>query len=424
VTARAIVAKALLILALAWPGSAGAQVFLASEPHPDFSVGPIFAIANVKPDLSLVINLSFSLVPRVGARTDALDQDLYLLWPAEIVEATAARVADPVLAREIERRGLVVVSSGRLALRSRDRTLVGTDVLGDPVAAAASFVTFTRRGPIGSRVSPVTYVKLPRTPKFADPLNVMTLAMPVRGLVTPKPASTLSELFWGRRWILTVSFGDLGSPVVPIYPVYFEHRDRVVRLGRDFSSIAAIFADADHLLIDTIEPAAATRRPSRVRAGGEVVSLALTPTDGVTPQTLKVQFSYFAGSIAWRPILVSMVLLVLANIAGLFMFGREMLGVIKKRRRARAAAARLLGTAFTTEALARLQPGVTTYDNVIAGWGRPDDEHEQIAPPGRRTLVYRAARNGFVHEVEITLDGVHVSEVTRRVRKVDTSGSA
>jgi len=418
-TARAIVAGALALLALAWPGGTGAQVFLASEAHPDFSVGPIFAIANVKPDLSVVVNLSFSLIPRQGARTDALDQDLYLLWPAEIVEATASGAADPVLAREIEQRGLVVVSSGRLLLRSRDRMLVGTDVLGEPVTEAASFVTFTRRGPIANRVTPVTYVKLPRTPKFADPLNVMTLAMPMRGLVTPRAASTLSELFWGRRWILTVSFGDLGSPVVPIYPVYFEHRDRVVRPARDFSAISAIFGDADHLLIDTIEPPAATRRPSRVRTGGEVVSLALTPTDGVSPQTLKVQFSYFTGSIAWRPILVSVVLLVLANIAGLFMFGREMFGVMRKRRRTRAAAARLLGTAFTADALGRLHAGVTTYDDVIAGWGRPDDEHEQIVPPGRRTLVYRAARNGFAHEVEITLDGSRVSEVARRVRKVD-----
>src|SRR5215471_1747551 len=260
-SARAIVVGALAFLPLARPGSAGAQVFLASEPHPEFSVGPVFAIANVKRDLSVVVNLSFSLVPRVGAPTSALDQDLYLLWPAEIVEPTAAGPADPVLARDIEARGLAVVSSGRLVLRSRGRMLVGTDVVGDPVPEAASFVTFTRRGPIASRVTPVTYVKLPRTPKFADPLNVMTLAMPLRGLVAPRAASTLSELFWGRRWILTLSFGDLGSPVVPIYPVYFEHRDRVVRPARDFSAISAIFADADHLLIDSIEPAAATRRP-------------------------------------------------------------------------------------------------------------------------------------------------------------------
>src|SRR5262249_5334884 len=376
-SARAIVVGALAFLALARPGSAGAQVFLASEPHPEFSVGPVFAIANVKPDVSVVVNLSFSLVPRVGAPTGALDQDLYLLWPAEIVEPTAAGPADPVLARDIEARGLAVVSSGRLVLRSRGRMLVGTDVVGDPVPEAASFVTFTRRGPIASRVTPVTYVKLPRTPKFADPLNVMTPAMAMRGLVAPRAASTLSELFWGRRWILTLSFGDLGSPVVPIYPVYFEHRDRVVRPARDFSAISAIFADADHLLIDSIEPAAATRRPSRVRTGGEVVTLALTPTEGVAPQTLRVQFSYFTGSIAWRPILASAVLLVLANVAGLFMFGREMFGVMRKRRRARAAAARLVGTAFTTEALARLQPGLSTYDDVIAGWGRPDDEHEQ-----------------------------------------------
>ena len=33
--------------------------------------------------------------------------------------------------------------------------------------------------------------------------------------------------------------------------------------------------------------------------------LDLTPMDGIAPQNLQVQFSYFSGRIAWRPILVS-----------------------------------------------------------------------------------------------------------------------
>ena len=33
------------------------------------------------------------------------------------------------------------------------------------------------------------------------------------------------------------------------------------------------------------------------------------PTEGVMPQMVKVQFSYFVSAIAWQPIIVSLVLL-------------------------------------------------------------------------------------------------------------------
>ena len=188
-------------------------------------------------------------------------------------------------------------------------------------------MTVTRRDPLANQVSPVTYIKIPWTPKLADPLTLTTLVIPLRGLLTPKPASWVADTFWGRRWILTIGFGDLGSPVMPLYSIYFTHRDRVVRLAREFSQVIATFSDSDHLLIDDIEPAAATRRPSRIRAGSEVVALTLTPVDGIAPQNMKVQFSYFAGRIAWRPILVSIALLLIGNIAGALMFGREMFGV-------------------------------------------------------------------------------------------------
>src|SRR5882672_8225223 len=281
---RALVA----LLALLWalPSESSAQIFLASKPHPDFAVGPLFVIANVRPDLSVTVNISFSLTLRPGAAHATMEQDLFLLWPAEV----------------------------------------------------ASYVTVTRQGPLGSQVSPVSYIKIPWTPKLTDPLTVTTLVMPLRGLVTPKRASWVSETFWGRRWILTVGFGDLGPPVMPLYSIYFDHRDRVVRLAREFSQVMASFADSDHLLIDDVEPAAATRRPSRVRAGSEVVTLVLTPVDGIAPQNMKVQFSYFAGRIAWRPILVSLALLLLTNIGGAIMFGREMFGVARARQRARASA--------------------------------------------------------------------------------------
>ena len=219
-----------------------------------------------------------------------------------------------------------------------------------------------------------------------------TLVLPLRGLVTPKAASWIAETFWGRRWVLTAGFGDLGSPVMPLYSIYFEHRDRVVRLAHEFSQIIATFSDSDHLLIDAVQPANATRRPSRIRSGTEVVELVLTPLDGIAPQNLQVQFSYFSGRIAWRPIVVSAVLLLLTNIAGAVMFGREMFGVVRARRRARAAAGRLRAEWLTGDAQAAALVGAATYDDIVARWGPPDEDRERLSTPGRRTMVYRARR--------------------------------
>jgi hypothetical protein len=412
---RALVAVLTLIGAL--PSVASAQIFLASKPHPDFAVGPLFVIANVRPDLSVTVNLSFSLTLRQGAARSDMEQDLFLLWPAEVSEPTAPGPADPTLARDLH-DGLMVLNSGRLVLRSRDRTLVGTGQLGEELPEVASYVTVTRRGPLGSQINPVTYIKIPWTPKLADPLIVTTLVMPMRGLVTPKPASWVAETFWGRRWILTIGFGDLGSPVMPLYSIYFEHRDRVVRLAREFSQAIATFSDSDHLLIDGIEPPAATRRPSRVRAGSEVVALSLTPMEGIAPQNVQVQFSYFSGRIAWRPILVSLALLLLTNVAGAIMFGREMFGVVRARRRARAAAGRLRAEWLTGDAQATALVGNATYDDVVARWGPPDEHRERLSTPGRRTMVYRARSNGQAHEVEIEIADGRVTEIERRVYRV------
>src|SRR2546426_7998809 len=89
------------VLALLWalPSESSAQIFLASKPHPDFAVGPLFVIANVRPDLSVTVNISFSLTLRPGAAHATMEQDLFLLWPAEVAETTAAGAADATLAR-------------------------------------------------------------------------------------------------------------------------------------------------------------------------------------------------------------------------------------------------------------------------------------------------------------------------------------
>jgi len=295
---------------------------------------------------------------------------------------------------------------------------VGTEQLGELLPEVASYVTLTRRGPLTNQLSPVTYIKIPWTPKLADPLALTTVVMPLRGLVTPKPASWVAETFWGRRWILTAGFGDLGSPVMPLYAIYFDHRDRVVRLAHEFSQVIASFSDSDHLLVDDIEPSAATRRPSRIRAGSEVVALVLTPVDGIAPQNLKVRFSYFGGRIAWRPILVSIALLLLSNVAGAAMFGREMFGVVRARRRARMAAGRLRAEWLSGDAQAAMLVGAATYEDILARWGLPDEDRERLSTPGRRTMIYRARKKGQAHEVEIEIVDGRVTEIERRVYRL------
>ena len=74
--------------------------------------------------------------------------------------------------------------------------------------------------------------------------------------------------------------------------------------------------DSDHLKIEEISPPTAVRRQSRVRAGGEVVALTLLPSQDVATQSLRVQYHYFTGRINWRPIVISAVILLVTNFAG------------------------------------------------------------------------------------------------------------
>ncbi len=422
----------------------GAQVFLASESHPEFAIGPLFITGIVRPDLGPVtVSISWSTVTPPTSAPDAAQQDLYLFWPAEVVAATAPGPADPALARELEARGFTALSEGRLTLRRRDRAKLGTGADSDPVPAVASYVTFFKRGTNPAQSGIGTFIKIPWTREFADPLALANLTMPVKDLITPRPATWVEELFWGRRWVLTLSSGSVGS--LALYSMYFEHRDRVVRLAPDVSLLLANFTDADHLRIEEISPTTATRRGSRVRAGSEVVSLTLAPNEGVVPQVLRVHFNYFSGRIAWRPILVSATLLLLGNIAGVLMFSREFSGVLRRRLHigsARAAkATRHTGVVLSADTLAAIRPGQSTYDDVVSLCGRPEEETEEVGASPRRTLVYRGRRaiperrlnlgwvatvngwNAEDHEVVIVLDGDRVRDVSSRIRRTRTTAA-
>ena len=420
------------------PGLVRAQIFLASAPHPEFAIGPLFIVGSVRPGLGPVtVSVSWSIVRPPKSAPGAGLQDIYLLWPAEVAGATAPGAADPELPRYLEARGFAILDQGRLVLRKRDRAKLGTGAESDPVGAFASFVTFFKRGTNASQSGIGTFIKIPWTPEFADPLALTNLTMPIKDLLIPRAANWVEELFWGRRWVLTLSSGSVGS--LALYSMYFEHRDRVVRLAPDVSLLLANFADADHLRIEEISPATATRRGSRVRAGTEVVSLTLAPSEGVVPQVLKVQFSYFAGRIAWRPIVVSALFLLLGNIAGVLMFsqqfGRALRGRLHIGRRSADGAARQTGVMLAAETLAGIKPGESTYTDVLRLCGQPEEETDELGSLPRRTLVYRGRRTvpqrrvnlGWVatvngwnaedHEVVIELEGDRVRDVQSRVRR-------
>jgi uncharacterized integral membrane protein len=404
---------ALLCAAMALPAPGHGQVFLASQPHPDFTIGPLFVVANVTAGQpTVLVNLSWSLTTGPVTSKSDIAQDLFLLWPAEITEATAPGAAEPQLVREVERRGLTVVNSGRLVLRSRDRLQLGTAVLGEPLAVTPSYVNFTRPG---AQAGIVTYIKIPWTPRLADQLAIVTLVLPLRGLLAQKAGTWLEDLFWGPRQVLVAGFGDLGPPVLGLFALYYERRDRIVHLARDYSLVIANFGDSDHLKIEEIAPASAVRRQSRVRAGGEVVALTLLPSQDVVAQSLRVQYHYFTGRINWRPIVIGALILFVTNLGGVFMLSTDVSRRIRRRRRARRrfqAAAAVSEGVPSRESLVTLIPVGTRYDEVVSRFGRPDEEHERVTPPGRRTLLYRSANGSVHHEVAIEIHDDRVREVT------------
>lgn len=439
---RPVVARAALLaglVVLAAPTVAAAQVFLASTAHSELSVGPLVISATVTPELGPVsVNVSWSLSVKPPAQLADAAQDLYLLWPAEMAEGTAPGKAEPELVRYVADRGFDILGEGRLTIRRRDRSMLGTTARGETLETTASYVTFVRRGMPAAQIGAGTYIRIPWTESMADPLLVTTLGLRIKNAITPRPATWLEQLFFGPRWVMTSSFNDVGSLSLSVYPMYFEHRDRVIHLARAFSLLIVNFTDSDHLRVDEIVPATATRRGSRTRAGVETVSLALNASDSLTPQVIRVNFSYFWGRIAWRPVVISAIVLLLGNLTGTIMLS-QVLGKrlgrtihLGKRR----ADGRMAGIVLPPDVLGAIVPQQSTREDVIQLCGPPTEERE-VGPDGRRrTLIYRGTRVvtqprwalGWLatvrqrevehHEAMVAIEDGRVREVDSSVRRV------
>ena len=444
-------AAALLALGLS-PAVVWAQVFIASKPNPEFWIAPVFITANVqRKDVDdrpgpLMLQVSFSVAPPPARDPSEFAQDIYLLWPGELIGTDGVDGADPALVRQVETAGFKVLVHGRVPYSARNRLQMGTGAgaAGRRDLGSAFFVTFARPEGLARGAKPATYIRIPWKPELASLDWVPRLELAAKGAITPRRVSWLEETFWGRRNIITLSFGDVGYS--SLYPFYYGHRDRVIPLAPDFSRLMINFAEANHLKIDEVVPSTALRRMSETREKTDTFSIPLIAADGIVPQVLKVQFVYFQGRLPWRPILLSALLLGLGNLTGpivgnlLRKLGRTLRDRVHVGRGE--ATGRARGEVPSQEVLARIRPGETTYQDVLTLVGSAPEEEQRLPSGEIRAVIYRGERlvphrgrrfGWFAtvshwemenHEVQIAFEQERVRDIQARIRRTRQTPSA
>src|SRR5262245_5257838 len=431
------------LLALSAPAGAGAQVFLAATPNPPFEIGPLFVRARVTPALGdTQVDVLFSLVVPAASKAAALEQELTLVWPGAVVGDPGLGAPAPGLGRDLESQGFTIIDEGRVPLTARNLYARGPDgrTIREAVPGGAPFVVIVRDGGALGLTSPATLVRIPWSPRMVDREGMMDVQLKAHTLIKPKAATWFERAFWGQRYRLTVSFGDVRQRV--LFPLYFKNRHRVIKLSEDPSQIVVNFASADRLKIDELFPQSVRRQRHESQENTEQVSLYLDPGEGLKPQTMAVQFGYFTGLQSWAPVLVPTLFFVLGNVAAVLVrstaekltrkyAGRFHLG----RTDEAAASARESGSIVERETLARVVPGETRYDEILQMIPGHPEEQERLESPGHKTLVYRGRRVvprrkrafGWLatvdhwdvehHELNIELDHDVVSDVHARVRR-------
>ncbi|MGH7400167.1 MAG: hypothetical protein ACRELW_21815 [Candidatus Rokuibacteriota bacterium] len=390
------------LFALCLAPDASAQVFIASKPHPEFWIAPLSITANIsrrdmadQPGL-LTLQMSFSVAPPPARDPAELAQDLFLLWPGELTGTAGADGADPALARQVEAAGFTVLAHGRVPLSALSRLQMGT---GAGAAARRAlgegfFVTFARSEGLARGAKPASYVRIPWRPELASLDWLPRLELPVKGAIIPRRVSWLEETFWGRRYVITLGFGDVGYS--SLYPLYYGNRDRVIPLAPDFSRLVINFANSNHLKVDAIVPTTASRRMSDTRENTETLSVPLVAADGIVPQTLKVDFVYFRGRLPWRPILLSALLLGLGNLTGPIVGNlvRSLVRTLRGRVHVGRgdAPGRARGQVPGPDVLAGIRPGETTYPDVLKLVGSEPEEEQRLPSGEIRAVVYRGER--------------------------------
>ena len=403
-------------------------------------MGPLFVTATVTPKLGdVTIDVMWGLNPP-GTRSAAdLEQSIYLLWPGEIAPDPASGKADPALNRYLETRGFTIIEDGRVPVFARSAYQLESDAPPERIPGGAAFVTFVRQGGALGMTSAATYIRIPWHPKMTNRAWLMDLRFQARGMLKRKPSTWLESTFWGPRYHFELTFNDVRPRAV--FPVYFEHRNRVLRLAEDPSQLVVLFSDANRLKIDEITPGSAVRRRHESLEETEMVSRFLDASEGIVPQALTVQLGYFSGLQSWAPLLIPIFFFVLGNFVRPPMevmvkrIGRTFLSRLAISPRKAGQPERETGVVFTREQLARVVPGQTTREQLLEMARGMPEEFEQLNAPDRRTLIFRgrrlvprrARRYGWVttvgawdvehHEVEVEMERDVVRDVQARVRR-------
>lgn len=433
---RALILAALMVAAA--PAAASAQVFIASRPNPPFEIGPLFVRANVTPSPdSITVDITWSIAVPPGRSVANADQDIHLLWPSAVLPDARITKAEPGLEKFVETRGFDAIDSGRIAYAARN--LYGAEARRwEPIPGGAPFVTYVRSGGMGL-TSPATLIRIPWDPRMLNRAFLMRLTFGTKGLLKNKPGTWTERMLWGERHRVTLSFNEVRHRAV--FPLYFEHRDRIIRLSEDPAQLLMDFADSPHLKVDEMLPVAARRQLSETRDQTETVSLYLDRSEGLTPQVLTVQFGYFSRLQSWAPVLIPLAFFVAGNIGGVLI--RTIAERVSKRwggrvgfwRKQEQPVRRETGVIVDSGTLAKISPGVTTYQQLLELAGHDVEERVTLAAPNRRTLVYRGRRivphrkrlAGVLaavthwdvedHEVEIVVDQDVVRDVQAHVRR-------
>jgi hypothetical protein len=386
-----LLAATLLVLA---PAPARAQLFIASRPDPPFTIGPLIVRGSISEGSnSATVNVLWSLVLPSATRPGDVAQDLYLLWPGEVQNGVILGKPDPRLARYVEEHGFSVIGEGSVGLVGQSLSESGAR---EPQAGGAPFAVFVQSGGALGLSAPATLIRIPWTSRLADPGWLMDLRMKVTGLIKPRKGTWAEEIFVGGRYLFTMSFNEVRDR--PLFPMYFAHRDRVVRLADAPAELVASFAHSDRLKIDQVFPPTAIRRLSETEETTEIVSLFLDKTEGVTPQHLAVQFGYFSRIQSWALVLIPTLFFVLGQAIGPVL-GRTALRLVNTASARvhlggwnRLPRVRQSGVILLREVLQKLVPGETTREEVIRLCGPAMERHEEFPASDRGTLVYRGRR--------------------------------
>jgi hypothetical protein len=440
VIGRALLAAALLTVAT----PAAAQVFVGAASRPQFEIGPLFVRANVTPALdTIVVDITWSVAVPGGRSLAGVEQDIVLLWPSAVGGDPKLGPPEPDLEKLVEARGLDAIDSGRVAYAARNLYAPGARSW-EPIAGGAPFVTFVRSGGMGL-TSPASLIRIPWDPRMLNRAFLMRLTFPTKGLLKDKPSTWTERTLWGPRHRLTLSFNEVRHRA--IFPLYFEQRERVVRLSEDPAQLLMDFADSPHLKIDEMVPAAARRQLSETRDQTDTVSLYLDRSEGLTPQVLNVQFGYFTGLQSWGPVLIPLAIFVAGNIGGVLIrnvaerLSKRWAGRLRFWRKEEQAPSRERGVVLDRDTLAKIAPGATSYREVLALAGHDVEERQNLAEPNARTLVYRGRRivphhrrlAGVLaavthwdvedHEVEIVVESDVVRDVRAHVKRSRLTGA-